>query len=247
MKPGVRLTLARFNPPECGAWLTSAVKVLSEPERERVVAMPDTAARAQHAVGRALLRLLGAQASAGDPRRLLVTVSAAGKPLLPDFPDLHVSIAHTTGLVVVAACRSATVGVDVEPARSPAGQERRLARRLFDRSEVETLLNVPDADVPDWFSSMWTIKEAVGKALGDGMIPALSGAVVRCEAGRFTLGSVWRGPPADSWTLHQLAAPAGTEKIAVALPAPNVPLEPVTSMTLDSFADACSATTLSSR
>jgi phosphopantetheinyl transferase len=92
---------------------------------------------------------------------------------------------------------------------------------------------------------MWTIKEAVGKALGDGMLPALSGAVVRREAGRFTLASVWRGPPADSWTLHQLTAPAGTEKIAVALPAPNVPLELVTSMTLESFADACSTTTLS--
>jgi phosphopantetheinyl transferase len=209
--------------------------VLSEAEREHLATISAPDARTQHAIGRATIRLLGAQASGRRPASLAITISEAGKPQFDDFRDLNVSVAHSGRVVVVAACPSAAVGVDIEPALATAYDPRQLARRLFAESEVASLQDVADAEVADWFSTVWTIKESVGKALGAGMIPALSGAVTERRADGFALSAVWSGPPAESWTLHQLRAPGGGEKIAIALPAPGVALGPVTELTLEAF------------
>ncbi len=71
------------------------------------------------------------------------------------------------------------------------------------------------------------------------MIPALAGAVVSSRAE--SLVSVWSGPPAASWTLHQLAAPGGDEWITVAIPAPGVELGAVSQLTLEAFAEAAAS------
>jgi phosphopantetheinyl transferase len=209
--------------------------VLSEAEREHLATISDPDARTQHAIGRAAIRLLGARASGRHPASLAITTSETGKPQFADLPDLNVSVAHSGRVVVVAACASAAVGVDIEPALATLNDPRRLAGRLFAESEVASLQDVPDAEVADWFSTVWTMKEAVGKALGVGMIPALSGAVTERRAGGSALAEVWTGPPAESWTLHQLRAPGGTEKIAVAVPAPGVALGTVSGLTLETF------------
>jgi phosphopantetheinyl transferase len=209
--------------------------VLSEAEREHLATISALDARAQHAIGRATIRMLGARASGRHPQSLAITTSASGKPRFADLEDLHVSVAHTGRVVVVAACPSAAVGVDIEPALTTADDPRRLANRLFAESELASLQDVPDAEVADWFSTVWTIKESVGKALGVGMMPALAGAVTERRANGFALAAVWSGPPAESWTLHQLRAPGGGEKIAVAVPAPGVALDPVSELTLEAF------------
>lgn len=236
----VSLQLARFTEDDRADWLASALPILSVSEQERLAATSASDVRTQHAIGRAVLRLIGAHASGRHPKLLAVTVSDAGKPQLRDVPDLQVSVAHTGRVVVVAASLAALVGVDIEPAVAAATRQRRLAERLFSDAEVASLHDMPDAVLSDWFSSAWTIKEAVGKALGVGMIPALSGAVVEREPDGFTLAAVWTGPPANSWTVHQLIAPDGGEKIAVALPAAGVILESVSQLTLEVFSEACS-------
>jgi phosphopantetheinyl transferase len=233
--PTVSLTLARFTEDDRSDWLASALPVLSRAEQEHVGTMLDSDARTRHAIGRAMLRLTAAEASGRRREQLVITVSELGKPLLADMPDLHVSVAHTARAVVTAVCSGAAVGVDIEPALPTVPHPRRLAERLFAKAEVASLRDMPDAAIADWFSSAWIIKEAVGKALGVGMVPAFSGAVVESRAEGVALASVWIGPPADSWTVHQLTAPDGTEKIAVALPAPAIRLEPVSQLTLEAF------------
>ncbi len=241
----VALTLARFTQEDRSEWLAGADRVLSEAERQRVAAITDPEARTQHAIGRATIRLIGSRSGDRPAQGVAVAVSEAGKPWLPDLPHLHVSVAHTRGLVVVAACRHTAVGVDVEHELGATKDPRRIAQRFFNETEVASLGELPDAEVADWFSSAWTIKEAVGKALGVGMVPALSGAVVtqvpalsgavvKPAVQRLALTSVWSGPPADRWTIHQLRD--GNEKIAVALPAPNIDLGPVLRLTLEEFA-----------
>jgi phosphopantetheinyl transferase len=237
----VKLTVVRFTASDQPDWLASAVAVLSQVERERIAMMPNADARTQHAIGRATIRMIGADVSGCRPSRLTIEVSDAGKPRLADLPELETSVAHTGRVVVVAACRSAAVGVDIEPALAPASNPRRLAERLFAEAEVASLRDLPDAALADWFSSVWIIKEAVGKALGIGMVPAFKGTSVEQHGSVFALTCVPGGPPADFWTLHRLTAPGGDEKIAVALPAPGVELEPVSCLTLEAFKVACSA------
>jgi 4'-phosphopantetheinyl transferase len=214
--------------------------VLSGAEREHLDTISEPDARTAHAIGRATMRLLGAQASGRRSESLTIATSEAGKPQFTDLEGLNVSVAHSGRVVVVAACPSAAVGVDIEPVLTTADDPRRLAGRLFADSEVASFQDLPDADVAAWFSTVWTIKEAVGKALGVGLIPTLSGAVTERRGDRFTLASVWTGPPAESWTLHQLTAPRGDEKIAVAIPAPGVALGPVSELTLEALSNVSS-------
>ncbi len=234
--PTVTLTLARFTPTDRDQWLATAANLLSAEERAPLQARPDPDRRAQHAIGRALLRLIGAEASGHLPTEIEITVSDEGKPALADAPELGVSVAHSGRVVVVAACPGATVGVDIEAPPEDAARCRRLAERRFSETEAAALGELPDAAIGDWFARAWTIKEAVGKTLGVGMIPALAGAVVSNDAD--ALVSVWTGPPAESWTVHQLLAPGGEEWLTVALPVPGVKLGAVTQLTHSAFSEA---------
>lgn len=244
----IRLTLARFSRYERSQWLARSTAVLDATELGRVAAISDPDTRAQHAIGRALVRLAAAAACQGDPAEVRVAVSDSGKPTLPDLPSLHVNVAHAHRAVVVASASGAPVGVDIEHPAATVLQPRRLAQRLFTTAEASTLSALPEDLLADRFASVWTIKEAVGKAVGVGIIPALEQVVVETtgiDPGSggvdLRLAAVGVGPPAESWTLHQLVAPGGLERIAVAVPAPGVGLEPISVLSLEGFARAVGA------
>jgi 4'-phosphopantetheinyl transferase len=238
--PAVRLWIARFSHLDRPRWLARAAHLLNAAELARVAAVTDPDARAQHAVGRALIRLVGAGEAGSNPAELTVAVTDAGKPWLPGLPDLHVSVSHTRRIVVLAAMSGSPVGVDVEHPAA-AVQPQRLAQRLFAGQEVHAMRRLAGDALDDWFASAWTIKEAVAKALGVGVVPALSSVVVDTGEDGLRLAEVGYGPPARSWTLHQLVAPAGRERIAVAVPAADVALAPVSHVTLAGFERAAGA------
>ena len=233
--PTVTLTLARFTPADRDDWLAAATALLSAEERARVQAMPAADVRTQHAVGRALLRLVAAGAAQCDPVGIAIAIADEGKPGLVQMPELGVSVAHCRRMVVVAACHGAAVGVDIEAPRPTVARSRKIAERRFASTEAAALRALPDAAVADWFVRAWTIKEAVGKAVGTGVIPALSGAVVAGSADDLALVEVWTDPPANAWSLHQLPAPDGDERIAIAVPRPAVTLGAVTQLSLEDF------------
>lgn len=237
----VRLSVARFSRHQRPQWLARAAALLDGAELERVAAIVDPDTRAQHAIGRALVRLRAAQALGCSPLEVDIAVTETGKPWLRELPGLHVNVSHTRRTVVVASASVAPVGVDIEHPAAAAVHPQRLAQRLFARSEVRALRELSEDKLGEWFSSVWTIKEAVGKALGIGVVPALSQVVVETSEDGLELASVGDGPAVESWTVHQLAAPGGSERIAVAVPAPGVALEPVSVVTLDSFARTADA------
>lgn len=239
--PVIALTLARFDSVERSLWIDRSCAVLAPGERERVASIRDPDARAQHAIGRALLRLMAARAGRRAPADVRIAVTATGKPWLPEQPGLHVNVSHAGRAVVVAASRHAPVGVDIEPPATQLAEPRRLARRAFAPAEVGALDGLSDDAVPGWFSSVWTIKEAVAKALGMRLMPALSQVIVESGASELSLKAVAPGPPVESWTLHQLVAPGGSEKVAVACPSPGVALAPISSLSLERFARSVDA------
>ncbi|WP_432942391.1 4'-phosphopantetheinyl transferase family protein [Kribbella sp. CA-253562] len=84
--------------------------------------------------------------------------TATGRPVVD---GLHVSLSHTTGVIAVAATHTGPVGVDVELRRDfPVGA---MAARWFTPAEAGRV------DSPAAFLRLWTAKEAVGKALGQGL------------------------------------------------------------------------------
>ncbi|MDH6131427.1 4'-phosphopantetheinyl transferase [Kitasatospora sp. MAA4] len=92
--------------------------------------------------------------------------AASGQPYLVGG-ELRVSVSHARGVVAVAASRELAVGVDVETVR-PLPVEA-LARRWFPPNEAAwTRRWGPDRQAQA-FLWLWTQKEALAKALGQGL------------------------------------------------------------------------------
>jgi phosphopantetheinyl transferase len=234
----VELLYARVAPTERTRWLESAIPLLAPSELDRVAAIPDLGVRTQYALGRALLRLLASRTVDHPVEQIEITTSESGKPSLVAFPTVGVSIAHGGEMVIVATCSDAPVGVDVE-APVPAGsRHRRIVDRTFAASEAAVFRTLDGEPASHWFARAWTTKEAVGKALDAGLIPALAGAEVNSDADALT--SVWAGPPAEDWTLHQLRPPASDEWVSVAIPLAGVSLGAVEQLAMETVTAALS-------
>jgi 4'-phosphopantetheinyl transferase len=128
---------------------------------------PGTTPRAVAAAARAALdRLL--RDYAGTDRTLEIARGAHGKPYAPADAGLDFNLSHAGHHVLLAFARGQELGVDLER------DERRLslleiARRFFAADEADALERLPaDARLP-CFLQLWTRKEAVLKALGQGL------------------------------------------------------------------------------
>jgi 4'-phosphopantetheinyl transferase len=94
-----------------------------------------------------------------------------GKPEIvsaPGSPPLHFNLSHTAGLVGCALSRGHLVGFDVESATRQR-DVLSIAERFFSGAEAGALRGLPAPARADAFLRLWTIKEAVTKALGGGL------------------------------------------------------------------------------
>lgn len=143
---------------------------LSVAERARAgrFVRPESARRFVAARGR-LREILGACLGA-PPAALDLARTNRGKPRLAgDFADsgLEFNLAHTGGRGLLAVCRGAEVGVDLE-ARRPVDAPL-LARRVFSSRERELLERVADDERQRAFFELWTRREALLKCRGEGI------------------------------------------------------------------------------
>jgi phosphopantetheinyl transferase len=204
-----------------GVWRKAlAFLILSPPEREEWM-------RLAFPLRREILWLLG-RAAAKDALRshfhrnagrwfaaadLLIRNDPAGRPVLgggwqtelPGRPEI--SISHTDGMVVAVAAGledGVRVGVDAEKIRTPSQD---LLDGAFSDAELALLplgTRELDAQRSEWLFRFWCAKEAVGKALGSGVLldprefavsraDAQSGVVgVRPQGGREALAATFR-------------------------------------------------------
>ena len=156
---------------------------------------------------------LSAYAADVTPAQWQFQASAEGRPsLAPPFDrtGLHFNLAHTDGLVAMAVCRHARVGVDVEKlGRAPLA----VAERYFSAAEVAQLRALPPEAQPRRFVQLWTLKEAYLKAIGTGLAGGLGRMSfrVRCRPENFRFERA-DDPDAARWQFRQFeigaAAPA---------------------------------------
>ncbi|MCS5735606.1 4'-phosphopantetheinyl transferase family protein [Herbiconiux daphne] len=90
------------------------------------------------------------------------------KPQPVGAPDADVSISHTGPVILVAACRGARVGADIEPATSTAFDSASLTRRMCTPHEEEVAATLQGDARRRYLATVWTAKEAVVKAQGAG-------------------------------------------------------------------------------
>ena len=161
-------------------WLRPAhQRLLDRVEQGRRVTYRSAADRDRFTLGVVVTRtVLGAQLDVA-PDRVPIDRACShcrrkdGRPRLKGRADLHFSVSHSAGLVVVAVASGCPVGVDVErisTLREPAVAE--LVLSPAERAAYDAL--APDARGPAFFR-YWTRKEAVLKATGDGLRMPMSG------------------------------------------------------------------------
>jgi 4'-phosphopantetheinyl transferase len=194
---------------------------LSPDEQERAARFYFDRDRNRFILGRCLLRAILARYLNVDPSRLEFRYGRKGKPYLFRFPgrmDLHFNLAHSNDLVLVAVTKTCDVGVDVEHIRALKDIEA-IAVQFFSRFEADNLIGLPSAQKSRAFLNLWTRKEALVKATGDGIGDSLRHVEVTSLLSKPRQQFYRRdGAVADpGWTIHELV-PACNFIGAVAVP-----------------------------
>jgi 4'-phosphopantetheinyl transferase len=158
------------------AVLEKLAHTLAPDEQERAQRFKFDLHRNRYLAGRGALRAILAQYLATNPAQLRFDYLANGKPVLAgEFASagIHFNLAHTGDLALVAVTRMSLVGVDVEWVR-PVKDVDHLVARFFSRREDELFQKVPVEEKPAAFFNLWTRKEALLKATGEGITRSLS-------------------------------------------------------------------------
>jgi len=112
------------------------------------------------------------------PSEVPLDTDHQGKPVLAPgagLPELQFNVAHSEDIALYACCAGGAVGVDLE-----IRQSRRfttldgLIERVLDAEERRYVSALPEAQRPDVFLALWTLKEAAVKASGVGLRMALN-------------------------------------------------------------------------
>jgi 4'-phosphopantetheinyl transferase len=161
----------------------------TDAERERAARFWRREDGDRHLSAHGALRLVLAEYLACDPLALRFATGEHGKPFLEDTP-LEFNLSHSSDLALIAVGCERQVGVDVERVRSVPDLED-LAGRVCGTDELATLAALAEPHRAHAFLTMWTRKEALAKATGEGI-----GGVMR--DGR--AGAVERKP----WTVVEV-------------------------------------------
>ena len=175
--------------------MSAAVALLQPAELERMRRMRPGLAREEMVIGRASLRVLLGEALGCTPEQVRIESGPDGKPhcVGKEAGDLHFNLAHSHGRILIALCRKARVGVDLE--RMDANVEIfEVAQANFAPGEVRAIKAAPSfQQATHAFYRIWTAKEALLKAHGSGLLAPLNSfdlGTMESAAGeqRYTVG-----------------------------------------------------------
>lgn len=130
------------------------------------------------------LRLVLADYLACDPLALRFSVHDQGKPFLRDA-ELEFNLSHSGALALIAVARGRRVGVDVERVHAMPDLEA-LATRICTPDELATLAALAEPHRTHAFFALWTRKEALAKATGEGIAGVMRDSMADAE-GQWTL------------------------------------------------------------
>lgn len=193
---------------------------LSVDERSRAARLSAPRDRRRFVVARGLLRVLLGRYLGRPPAMPRFAYGPFGKPELEGQRSpgrLSFNLAHSGELALYAFGRGRRVGVDVEAVR-PLEDMAEVSRLVFSRREREQLWTSPPVLRQRAFFDGWVRKEAVLKALGDGLGANLQSLEVSHPASGDRL--LWRSDvdvgDGTTWTLSQVEiGPSWAAAVAV--------------------------------
>ena len=143
---------------------------LSDDERSRADRFKREYLRRNFVAARGNLRALLAQRLGCLAQEIQFSYGDRGKPYIQDS-DIYFNLAHSQDLAIYAICGDREVGIDLEYINSDCDFES-IARRYFLRSEQQIIEKLQNQNLDlarRAFYRAWTLKEAYGKATGQGI------------------------------------------------------------------------------
>lgn len=131
--------------------------------------------RNSYVAAHALLRQCLSVYNDKPPQFWRFATEANGKPKLaehPDMPALHFNLSHCRGLVAVALSADCDVGVDTE--RSSRHVDQSVWESTLSATEISQLKRLSSQEKTAAQLSFWTMKEALLKASGQGLVDNLT-------------------------------------------------------------------------
>lgn len=229
--------------PDCCLWVVRApdtppqahLAVLTPEERGVCDRFRQRERQARFACGRYLLRHALAARLGGAPGDFHVAPGRHRRPELcgdvaRTFPDIDFNLSSTAGYVACAVASGLRVGVDIEAPDRVGGRKadnEAVGELVFTAEERSWLAQ--QADPHARFYQLWTLKEAIAKADGEGLgLPFERLRVLPGEDGALAADLSAVGPGGDRWRLFSLEAgvPAALALIAEPGDDPVVDLAP---------------------
>jgi 4'-phosphopantetheinyl transferase len=164
--------------------------------------------RRRFIVARGVLRMLLGSYLDIAPAAVKFGYTQHGKPFLTNHASqIHFNLSHSGERALYAISISFDLGVDIESLKREIDYES-LARRFFAPREYVALLRVAEPDRKRAFYACWTRKEAVVKAIGDGLSLALDQfeVTVGPDAAPRVLNFAVPAYAIDDWTLYSIIA-----------------------------------------
>jgi len=167
----VHVWLARLDPETEQSWCRRVAATTAE-ERDRASRFRRAEDRERYLAAHGALRLLLGRYLTCDPLSLHFAVSINGKPFL-DAGRIQFNLSHSGDFALIAVAQSRQVGADIEQVR-PMPDLDAVAARVCTPAELDRLGDLADSERERAFFAMWTRKESLAKATGEGI-----GAIVR--------------------------------------------------------------------
>ena len=200
--------------------IDALARLLSPTERERSSRFRHAHDRRDYIAAHALVRMALSAHIHTAPERLTFDADGHGKPFLvapAGVSSPAFSLAHSRGLVACVVARAGAVGIDVEPVENNADIAR-IAERFFSTEETEALRRRPPATRSSLFCELWTLKEALLKAVGTGLSSGLDAVSFRVEGHHVSL-TAHTPPFTDTPWAFMVMDVEGTHKLALAIDA----------------------------
>jgi len=195
------------------------MRQLPTEEQDRIQGYRRDADRYRGLVAALLPRLLIAHRTGQPLSAIRFERSPAGKPFYPADTDFHFNLSHS-GHYVALAVGTAPVGVDIEQLR-PTMDWDAIAKRFFTAEEQRWLATAGEAERQQRFIALWSRKESLLKATGEGIAGGLSSfsAIAGDDQDDAEIAIPHRG---RTWFLRSYAAPPGYG-LALCSGAPGLP------------------------
>ncbi len=197
--------------------------LLDDQERARAARFHFERDRRRFIAGHDAIRRILARYVNTPPDLLQFTISEGGRPsLTTSAVNFNYSCSDEWGLLGVS--RAAVLGVDIEAVRA-SDDLCGVAHRMFSLVELDMLNALSDEAWIAGFFNCWTRKEAVVKAMGDGLAAPLQSFDVSLQPGDDAkiLRAVGACDAAKSWALRAFTPEHGYRAAIVTdIPAPNL-------------------------